>query len=205
MEKQKRDKLILMILLPIFVIGLLFRFAGKNKKQSSSRTQKPAVSVSYSSAESVESLSYVSAAGEQKDSDLISPGSAGGVVDQIKATIKNVKYNPVESADPLKNIFLEFLEDLRSGKAKKVDEKAKKQIKVPQMSIIGLVWNSDAPQAIINGRVVSVGDTIEGAKLVAVDKSGVKVEYEGYEFYIDKNANKEQARESTRREQMRRW
>ncbi len=56
--------------------------------------------------------------------------------------------------------------------------------KPPTMSITGIVWNTDRPQAIINGQVVNQGDTIDGAQIVSIKKTGIDVIFEDVNFTI---------------------
>ncbi|MBF0531801.1 MAG: hypothetical protein HQL23_01755 [Candidatus Omnitrophica bacterium] len=51
--------------------------------------------------------------------------------------------------------------------------------KMPQLLITGLVWNSDRPQAIVNGQVVDVGDKIETVQIVAINQQGLEVNFMG--------------------------
>jgi len=44
---------------------------------------------------------------------------------------------------------------------------------LPDLSIQGMVWGGILPQAIINNRVLKIGDTIEGARITDINKSGV--------------------------------
>lgn len=46
----------------------------------------------------------------------------------------------------------------------------------PEARISGLVWNSDQPQAIVNGSVVNVGDDLAGWTIIDISKEGVMVE-----------------------------
>ena len=46
---------------------------------------------------------------------------------------------------------------------------------MPEFSVQGMVWNSDMPQAIINGQVYRVGDKIEEAQIIDIDKEGVRL------------------------------
>ena len=50
---------------------------------------------------------------------------------------------------------------------------------LPSMDIQGIIWGSDLPQAIIDGRVVGVGDKIQKAKITAIDKSGITFLFQG--------------------------
>lgn len=76
-------------------------------------------------------------------------------------------------------------------------EKAKKDLAVkqaapkppPPLNIQGMVWGSDIPQAIINGKVLKVGDTVDGVKITNIDKEGVEVFYVGQTYFISSPAS----------------
>ncbi len=53
-----------------------------------------------------------------------------------------------------------------------------------KLALKGWVWNTGSPQAIINSRIVKVGDTIEDAKIIAITKDGVAVNRNGAEFIL---------------------
>lgn len=55
----------------------------------------------------------------------------------------------------------------------------------PIMVISGLVWNSDRPQAIVNNKVIDVGDTIETIQIVAIRKEGIEIEFQGKTITIE--------------------
>ncbi|MEW6101077.1 MAG: hypothetical protein AB1481_02150 [Candidatus Omnitrophota bacterium] len=48
---------------------------------------------------------------------------------------------------------------------------------LPQLTVQGVIWGSSRPQAIINGNVVNIGDTVDGAHIINIDKQGVTVLY----------------------------
>lgn len=47
----------------------------------------------------------------------------------------------------------------------------------PALTVQGLVWGGEFPQAIINEQVVKIGDTIAEARVISIDKDGVSVFY----------------------------
>ena len=96
-------------------------------------------------------------------------------------TIEEISYKKTEK-DPLKNIFAQFLERLR----RRVPEEEIEKLPIPDLNIEGLIWNSDMPQAIVNGSVVKIGDDIEGIKIVEINKKGITIEYEGQKVLISK-------------------
>jgi len=51
--------------------------------------------------------------------------------------------------------------------------------KLPNLEaeITGLIWNSDRPQAIVNGEVLEIGDEVNGMKIVNIEKTGVYIKF----------------------------
>lgn len=60
----------------------------------------------------------------------------------------------------------------------------KQEIVPPSFNITGIVWNTDRPQAIINGQVITQGDTLSGAKIVSIRKSSIEILYQDTNFTI---------------------
>lgn len=60
----------------------------------------------------------------------------------------------------------------------------KKEPPVLNWKIKGIVWNSDRPQAIINDRVVDVGDIVDKAKIIAIRKAEIVVEIDGQKITV---------------------
>ncbi len=54
----------------------------------------------------------------------------------------------------------------------------------PELVVQGLVWSTTRPQAIVNDKVVTIGDEIAGAFVRQINRSGITVEYRGQEFVI---------------------
>lgn len=44
-----------------------------------------------------------------------------------------------------------------------------------QFRISGIVWNSPRPQAIVNNRVVDIGDEVNGARIISIQKEGIAI------------------------------
>jgi hypothetical protein len=58
------------------------------------------------------------------------------------------------------------------------------EIVPPELAVQGLIWKSERPQAIINNRVVDVGDSVLDAKIVDIRKSSIDIQYQGMMFTI---------------------
>jgi len=61
---------------------------------------------------------------------------------------------------------------------------APKEKPLPTLKIQGIIWGGRIPQAIINNKVVKMGDVIEGVKVVNINKDGVIVLFEDKEHNL---------------------
>ncbi|MCX5707176.1 MAG: hypothetical protein NTW13_05970 [Candidatus Omnitrophica bacterium] len=60
---------------------------------------------------------------------------------------------------------------------------------LPQLNIQGLIWGGTFPQAVINNKVVKIGDTVvEGARITDISKEGVTVLYNGMTYQLSSPA-----------------
>jgi hypothetical protein len=50
---------------------------------------------------------------------------------------------------------------------------------VPIVTINGVIWNSDRPQAIINGTIVDIGDTISEIQITDIQKTAINGIFDG--------------------------
>jgi hypothetical protein len=65
-----------------------------------------------------------------------------------------------------------------------VDEKAAMALLLNGVKINGIIWSADMPQAIINDRVLKVGDEVQGAKILSIKKDGVEVSHKGMKYIL---------------------
>ena len=54
----------------------------------------------------------------------------------------------------------------------------------PAVIVQGIIWGSYRPQALIDGALYEVGDTIQNAQIVSIDRSGVTVNVHGATFAL---------------------
>jgi outer membrane biosynthesis protein TonB len=69
--------------------------------------------------------------------------------------------------------------EIKKATEAKLPKKPKPQRPPPELVITGLIWNTDRPQAIVNGQIVDIGDTIESTKIVAIRKTGIEISFDG--------------------------
>lgn len=94
----------------------------------------------------------------------------------------NIEYKAAGLRDPF---------EAPSVKKGEADEDAVTKLSAtppPVLTVQGLIWGGDIPQAIINDNVVKLGDTIQGAKILSITKDGVTVLFEGMQYNLSSPA-----------------
>ncbi|NQT90845.1 MAG: hypothetical protein HQ558_06285 [Candidatus Omnitrophica bacterium] len=175
-NKKKLEKIILVVLLAALAFGVLC--TQLQKKQAAKKK-----------AEAVQ-------AQQAKKPKKSAKGTKKTAKDSKKAKAKTqaVPYSEIKyeggAKDPLLNLYAAFKEELK--KKREVEEKVKKKKVVkkplPKLNISGLIWNADMHQAIVNGKVLKVGDSVDGVKIVKIDKEGITVLHQDERVFVPKQA-----------------
>jgi hypothetical protein len=92
-----------------------------------------------------------------------------------------VRYESAHMRDP----FLTYLKkDIPVAAQNKTSSLKVAEPQPPDLQVQGIVTGGRVTQAIINNRVVSVGDRIEdGVQITDIKKDGVTVTYQGYAYF----------------------
>ncbi len=92
----------------------------------------------------------------------------------------NVEYKAEDLRDPFQN------PNIAEGKepAEESEVSETKEIIPLSLTVQGLIWGGSFPQAIINNKVVKVGDIIEGARIISIDKEGITVFFEERQYNL---------------------
>ena len=102
-------------------------------------------------------------------------------------TRPQVTYTTDEAKDPLANLLLvKKASPPASSKTNASGESTNLNAQVPMPAapkIQGLMWGGFQPQAVIDGTVYMVGDTVQGAKIVAIDHTGITAEFQGQQIH----------------------
>jgi hypothetical protein len=89
-----------------------------------------------------------------------------------------IEYTAQDKRDPFQvQVFL----DDESEKPVSINDPI---VTPPMLTVQGLIWGTGLPQAIINNKVLKVGDIIEGCKIVSIEKEGISIFYQGRPFNI---------------------
>ncbi|MEJ2745576.1 MAG: hypothetical protein P8123_07835 [bacterium] len=60
----------------------------------------------------------------------------------------------------------------------------RKESAPPPLRLSGVLWDESKPLAILNGKPLTVGEEIGGAKVIRINPDGVKVRYNGMEYAL---------------------
>ena len=146
MDKEKKQQMILIVLIPVFLLGLIYMRSQ----------QKPGQTI----------------AGSTSQKEAFKPDTLIEVMPAPKAVFDSV-YAPSKE-DPFKNLLRLYLYNMR-----KVKPVVKTTLPLPKLAIEGMIWNTNMPQAIVNGHIVGIGDTIGGVRIVKIEKQGITIDYDG--------------------------
>jgi len=90
-------------------------------------------------------------------------------------------------ADTLRDPLVSLLpseHSLEAGTQRAHDPEQEPSSPSPQVVVQGLIWGGERPQAVINGEVYDVGDTIEGARIVSISGTGVTMDVAGSTLHV---------------------
>ncbi len=87
-----------------------------------------------------------------------------------------VKYESSALRDPFRSCLVK--EGAASG-TQSTSKLAQLKINLDTLVVQGVIWGGKIPQAIINNKVLAVGDLIEGGKIISIEKSGIILNFSG--------------------------
>lgn len=158
MQKEKLEKILIVALVPVLLASFL-HFRSQQSAKNAGGVSQEAVEP-----EAIEEI---------KDE-----------TDNLQELMRSKKAGyEGGKKDPLRDIFQEKMAQLEKSKPAAVTSKPKT---LPALTVQGLIWNSDMPQAIINDQVVKLGDEISGAKIVKIAKDGITIQFQGELIFVPK-------------------
>lgn len=77
-----------------------------------------------------------------------------------------------------------FYQEKKPEVIKKMEEAPTQKKPLPTLKIQGIVWGSSMPQAIINNKVLKIGDKIEDASIVEINREGIVILFEKQKYSL---------------------
>ncbi len=159
---------ILQLAAAVLMIGLVILFMNSRSGPPPPVFQQPALST----------------AGALRTSPETKPATAAP---QTSASSAGLSEEPIVTRDPfqLPPLLKEVLRQKELAKQKPTTPAAAPAAAPqaqPNLKLQGILWGTSQPRAIINRRIVSAGDTIDDATIVAVGKNSVTVSFGGQEY-----------------------
>lgn len=99
----------------------------------------------------------------------------------------NLEYKASDLRDPFQEYPIEEekkIEAIPQVEAPKQEE----VVTPPALTIQGIIWGGRFPQAIINNKVVKIGDIIEEAQVSGISKEGVVITFKNRQFNLSSPA-----------------
>ena len=96
----------------------------------------------------------------------------------------DVAYQADEFRDPFKSTIVSDTAAPRDSVNPLVPE-----VSPPELKVQGIFWGGDFPQAIVNDKVVKVGDEVNGAQIVSIEKDIITVFFVNRQFKISSPAS----------------
>ncbi len=110
------------------------------------------------------------------------PGSPSLVEEPV------VERDPFDLPDLLKEVLRQRQREREEAGRHKNERPVTSEVPTPPqpppLSLQGIFWGTPRPQALINRRILSVGDTIEGARVMAINREGVTVSFQGEQLLL---------------------
>ncbi|MCX5669031.1 MAG: hypothetical protein NTX89_02790 [Candidatus Omnitrophica bacterium] len=100
-------------------------------------------------------------------------------------TVEGIIARPVMEyeSDKLRDPFERYLvKEVPKELPQEITDSAKPKLDLSKLKVQGIIWGVKTPQAIINAKVLTVGDLIEGAKILKIEKKGVTLGFNGEIF-----------------------
>jgi len=93
-----------------------------------------------------------------------------------------VEYKAENLKDPFAPVKMK--EEVKQQAQVEKKEQVALPLPPPKLEIQGVVWGGYFPQAIINKKVVKIGDLIEGARITEINKNGVCILFDNQQYNL---------------------
>ena len=94
----------------------------------------------------------------------------------------DIEYEAQDLKDPFEPPIekIELIEELEE----EVMPEAEPELPLPSLGVEGLVWGGSLPLAIINKKIVRIGDMIEGVQIIDINKEGIDISFDNRSHHL---------------------
>lgn len=162
MTTKDKKQLVILAISVIILVLLLINHASNRKKKG----YIGAVAPIPMPMQNINMPTDGSVADYQKDSE------------ETLAPSMEIKYTGRDSRDPSDNEVILHSLAVQTGPAPEA------QFPKERFFVSAVIWGSHRPQAIINGKVMNLGEKLEGWEITSIDKKGIHVSHSGQEALL---------------------
>ncbi len=103
-----------------------------------------------------------------------------------EGSMKKVEYTSQDLRDPFQSPFEVISAQEQEEEIEMMEqiEELPLEVGLPHIQVQGMIWDSEAPQAIINNTVVGKGELVEDIEILDIRKEGIYVLYEGNRYIL---------------------
>ena len=92
-----------------------------------------------------------------------------------------VEYTSEDLRDPFSNLF-QLNKEKKDQNIQVPQESIEQEQPLPDLGnfkVQGIIWGGNFPQAVINNKILKVGDLIDGGQIASIEKKGITLNYAG--------------------------
>jgi len=122
------------------------------------------------------------AAPEKQFNELLDEADRAGARESVKKgmiTRPTLEYSSQDFRDP----FLNYLPQKAAVEVSGSETEGFTS-KFKSLTVEGIIWGSSMPQAIVNNRVIKIGDELEGARVTGINKDGITLLMQDREYKL---------------------
>ena len=86
--------------------------------------------------------------------------------------------------DPFEGKEEQFIAQAKAREVVPVPEVPVQKRPLPALTVQGVVWGGRFPQAIVNDKIVKIGDIVEEARIIDINKSGITVSFDNQQYSL---------------------
>jgi len=100
---------------------------------------------------------------------------------------EEIDYTTQDLRDPFSSVIPEIAVEpieIKEEPVEEITEITEIPVSLPEFNVQAVVWGSPVSQAIINEKILRIGDVIDGAKITNITREGINIIYKGRTFNL---------------------